>query len=131
MMIEQQSQRSASPTGLALYHSGEENTMLKFFWNGIKDNGGKLQTCSYSDGQLCNFPSGTITIYKREYSAFSAGIRSAFSVTNDSEIQSDYMVSDIFRVTPEHPLYVDVARALQTMKAHNDKRWAKRTQKAA
>ena len=26
-MIEQQSQRSASPTGLALYHSGEEMTM--------------------------------------------------------------------------------------------------------
>ena len=27
MMIEQQSQRSASPTGLALYHSGEERMM--------------------------------------------------------------------------------------------------------
>ena len=104
----------------------KETTMLKFYWNGIRDNSGKLQTCSYSDGQLYNYPGGTITIYKREYSRLSDGVRQAFTVTNDSEIQSDYCVTDVIRVTPEHPLYVEVARALAAMKAHNTRRWDKR-----
>ena len=39
---------------------------LKFFWNGIKENSGKLQRCHYSGSQLISFPAGTITIYARD-----------------------------------------------------------------
>lgn len=100
--------------------------MLKFFWNGIKENGGALQTVSYSDGKLCNFPEGTITIYKREYSGFTAEIRKAFEVENDSEMQSDYIVTDLVRVRPDHALYAVVSAALKAKKIHDAKRWAKR-----
>jgi len=103
--------------------------MLKFYWNGIKEDGGPLQICSYSDCQLCHYPGGTLTIYKREYSAFSAGIRNAFCITNESEIQSDYIVTDLIRVQPAHPLYIEVARALVAQTTHNEKRWAKRSQR--
>lgn len=103
--------------------------MLKFYWNGIKDDGGKLQTCHYSDGQLVNHPLRTITIYKREYNGFSAGIRAAFTVQNDTEIQSDYIVQDIIRVEPSHPLFSDVSAALAAQKSHYAKQAAKRTAK--
>ena len=99
--------------------------MLKFYWNGIKEDGGKLQTCHYSDGQLINHPAGTITIYGREYKSFSAGIHAAFVVENDSDMQTDYFEQDRIRVQPDHPLYAQVTEALSAHKAHNTKRAAK------
>lgn len=101
--------------------------MLKFFWNGIKDNGGKLQTCSYSAGQLINHPAGTITIYKKSYEPFSAGIQAAFAVQNDTEIITDYIVQDVIRVEPTHPLYHEVKKAYNAYQAH----WEKRAQQHA
>lgn len=92
-------------------------TTLKFYYNGIKDNGGKLQKCSYSDGQLIHYPAGTITIYKRDHEAFSQGVRDAFKVDNDSDMQTDYFEKDRIRVTPEHPLYSQVRAALQAKRA--------------
>jgi hypothetical protein len=109
----------------------EGATMLKFFWNGIKENGGKLQTVSYSDGKLINYPEGTISIYKREYSGFTAEIRKAFEVSNDSEMQSDYIVTDVIRVRPDHALYGEVKKATEAKKVHDAKRWAKLEAKRA
>lgn len=86
---------------------------LKFYYNGIKDNGGKLQKCSYSDGQLIHYPAGTITIYKRDYGPFSAGVQDAFKVDNDSDMQTDYFEKDRIRVMPEHPLYQQVKTAME------------------
>lgn len=100
--------------------------MLKFYWNGIKDNGGKLQTCHYSDGQLINYPSGTLTIYKREYSGFSVGIREAFKVENDTDIMTDYIVQDVIRVKPDHPLYAEVFAAMMSAKEHYNRLASKR-----
>ena len=100
--------------------------MLKFYWNGIKDNGSKLQRCHYSDAQLINFPAGVITIYKRDYDSFSDAVWDAFEVVNNSDIQTDYMEKDRIRVMPDHPLYADAAAALAAQKAHNVKRAAKR-----
>ncbi len=100
--------------------------MIKFYFNGIKEDGGKLQRCFFSDGQLINFPAGTLTIYKRDYDHFSAGVHAAFKVENDSDYQSDYCVQDLIRVAPEHPLYHDVMDALLMAKAHNAKTSAKR-----
>lgn len=99
--------------------------MLKFFWNGIKDNGGKLQRCFYSDGMLTNYPEGTITIYARDYAPFTAGVRDSFRVENNSEYISDYVESDLIRVTPSHPLYSAVLSALNATQDHQAKRRAK------
>ncbi len=103
---------------------------LKFFYNGIKDvtadpahsARAPLQTCYYYISELTNYPEGTITIYAREYCyglyptnrwvGFSAGIKEAFKVENDSDIQSDYMEKDRIRVTPDHPLYGQVKDAM-------------------
>ena len=99
--------------------------MLTFYYNGIKENGGALQTCWYSNGKLKNYPAGTITIYKREYSKFSAGIHQAFSVTNDTDSMTDYFDKDTIRVMPDHPLYAQVNAALEKNAARNAKRYAK------
>jgi len=100
--------------------------MLKFYFNGIKENGGKLQRCFYSDGQLVNHPAGTITIYGRDYSHFSPEVCKSLSVMNDSDYQSDYVVQDIIRVTPDHPMYAEVKAALVLAKSHNAKVSSKR-----
>lgn len=105
---------------------------LKFFYNGIKDVTADpahtaravLQTCFYSDSELKNYPVGTITIYAREYcyadkdgmtrgSGFSAGIKEAFKVENDTEIMTDYFEKDRIRVTPDHPLFLSVQGAME------------------
>ena len=90
---------------------------LKFFWNGIKDERGRIQLCSYSNAPLISYPAGTITIYKRDYKPFSAGVREAFSVENQSELQSDYFEKDRIRVMPSHPLHEQVLIAM-TAKFH-------------
>lgn len=99
---------------------------LKFFWNGIKDNGGKLQRCHYSGSQLVNHPANTITIYARDYKAFSAGIREAFTVDNDSDHATGYVVREHIRVMPSHPLYQVVYSAMMAEMAHDASRTAKR-----
>jgi len=96
--------------------------MLKFFYNGIKDNGGKSQLVSYSDGKLCNHPDGTITIYARDYRRLSDGVRAAFTVENDSDLMTDYFEEDRIRVEPSHLLYHEVKEALNKQKAHQQRR---------
>ena len=94
--------------------------MLKFYYNGIKENGGKLQLCYYSDGELVNFPEGTITLYGRHYARdFSAEVNAQFDVTNDSDYQSDLVSKDCIRIKPDHPLYAQVKAAADLAKAHN------------
>lgn len=99
------------------------NSTLRFFWNGIKANGGRLQLCSYSQGALLNSPAGTITIYKRDYVRFSAEVREAFKVENDSDMMTDYFEQDRIRVTPDHPLYTAVKSAVAAREAHYAKRF--------
>ncbi len=100
--------------------------MLKFFYNGIKGETGKLQRCFYSNGALLRHPEGTITIYSREYSHFSADIQAAFDVENDSDCMTDYFEKDRIRVMPSHPLYPQVLAALKLMEARSEKKNAKR-----
>lgn len=98
---------------------------LRFFYNGIKAGKGQLQKCFYSEGALKHSPAGTITIYAREYTPFSPEVRAAFTVQNDTEIQTDYIVTDTIRVEPTHPLYAQVKAAVDANKARNQKRAAK------
>lgn len=97
-----------------------------FFWNGIKDaKGGKLQRAHYSAGQLINYPAGTITIYGRDYTGFSAKVRECFAVQNDTDTQVDYFDNDSIRVIPTHPLYAAVKAAHDAQQARYSKRYAK------
>src|ERR1700730_10364126 len=99
-------------------------TNLKFFWNGIKANGGKMQRAHYSSGALLHSPAGTITIYGRDYKSFSAEVREAFTVENNSEMMTDYFEQDHIRVTPDHALYSQVKSAMEARDAHYAKRAA-------
>jgi hypothetical protein len=103
-------------------------TNLKFKWNGIKASDGKLQRAFYSDGALLNSPAGTITIYGRDYKPFSAEVREAFKVENDSDGMTDYFETDRIRVTPAHPLYSQVQAALVAREAHYAKRASEATE---
>jgi hypothetical protein len=106
-----------------MLNGGNVKNKLRFFWNGIKGTDGKLQSCFYSDGALLNSPAGTITIYARNYRSFSAEIRESFDVQNDSDMMTDYFEQDRIRVTPEHPLYLQVKIALVKREMHYAKRF--------
>ena len=99
---------------------------LKFFYNGIKANGGKLQKAHFSDSPLHNRPAGTITIYARDYSRFSAEIREAFTVENDTDSMTDYFENDRIRVEPNYPLYAEVKKAVDAQAAHSKARQERR-----
>lgn len=86
---------------------------LKFYYNGIREDNGRLQRCSYSDGELLHYPKGTITIYGKGYHAFSVGVCEAFAVENNSDMVTDYFENDKIRVTPDHPLYEQVKNAIR------------------
>ena len=92
--------------------------MLKFYWNGIKGTDGTLQLCSYSEGPFCSYPDGSIAVYGKRYRDFSSEVRAAFTVVNNTEIQSDYCENDRIYVEPTHPLYAYVRAALEKHKAH-------------
>jgi hypothetical protein len=95
--------------------------MLKFFYNGIKENGEKLQKCWYSMGGCSSMPEMTITIYKTDYDSFSKEINEQFAVENESDSMTDYFCKDTIRVFPDHNLYPEVLAAYEKLKAHRDK----------
>lgn len=96
-----------------------------FYYNGIKDaKGEKLQKCWYSASQMINYPAGTITIYAKNYSRFSALVNACFAVKNDTDSQVDYFDSDRIYVIPAHPLYGQVKAAMEAQ----DNARAKRAQ---
>lgn len=69
---------------------------IRFFWNGIKVNGGKLIRCFYFTD------SESVTISARDYADLP---RDMFKVKNETDLYTDYFDSDRAAVTPEHPLY--------------------------
>ena len=99
--------------------------MLKFYYNGIKENGEKLQKAHYSMGGYTNLPNDTITIYNREYIRFSAEIRESFKVENDSDSMTDYFCKDRIRVLPDHALYAEVLAAYVKQQNSYDRKYNK------
>ncbi len=97
---------------------------VKFFWNGIKVNGGKLNRAHYSDSKLINHPEGTFTIYARDYS----GVPTipGLAIHNDTDTMTDYFEKDRIRVAPDNPFYSQVEEAFDKQEAHREKRWAKK-----
>jgi hypothetical protein len=98
-------------------------TTFKFFYNGIKANGGKLQFAYYDDCPLRSYPAGTITIRARGYRGFSPEIAGAFKIENNTDMQTDYFEKDCIRVLPTHDLYPAVHAALLARRAHYAKRY--------
>jgi hypothetical protein len=70
---------------------------LKFFYNGIKVNGGKLQGCYFSFAQDAH---AHINCYASEYGHFSSEIHGLFNVHNDSDTMTDYFEKDRFTILP-------------------------------
>lgn len=99
-------------------------TVLKFFYNGIKANGGKLQKAHYSKGNLVSwamekygYDEHTITIYARGYSGFSTEVRELFTIENDTDTMTDYFEKDRIRVKKDHPLYDQVLKGYEAQEA--------------
>lgn len=85
--------------------------MIKILKNGIKENG-IYHPCWYSDGELINYPKGTITVYARTYDSLPAELKPE----NDSDSMTDYFEKDRARITPDHPLYNDFMRQIKRKK---------------
>jgi hypothetical protein len=100
--------------------------MLKFFYNGIKENGGKLQKAHYYKGGYVSLPEGTITIYARDYCRFSSEIQESFPVQNDTDSMTDYFCKDIIRVLPDNKFYNQVLAAYNKQQEHIEKIYGKK-----
>jgi hypothetical protein len=96
--------------------------MIKFYYNGIKasDTDNKLQKAWYSNGPLNGYPEGTLTIYAREYTGFSAEVNEQFTVENDSDHYTDYFDKDKIRVKPDHPMHAQVLAAYNDQQAKRE-----------
>jgi len=101
---------------------------LKFYWNGLKEDGGKLQPYYLSMGGFSadsGIPADSLRVSAREYSHFSKGVWEAFDVSNDSDSMTDYFDKDRFTVRPDHPLYPEILEAYKKCRAHNHARQVK------
>lgn len=74
-------------------------TGVKFYWNGIKVNGGKLIRCYY---WLQDNDEKSVTISAKDYGTLPGEY---FTVENDTDLYTDYHDTDRTTLTPEHPLY--------------------------
>lgn len=79
---------------------------MKFQAHGIKTQHG-VERCTYMISHLVNGEK-CITVYAKSYERFSAEIKSAFDIQNDTDSQSDYFENDRFRVYPGHALFNEV-----------------------
>lgn len=70
---------------------------IKFYYNGVKVNGGKLIKCYYhlDENSVCIYADSYGAVLPREY----------FTVKNDSDSYTDYHDKDHAVVSAEHPLY--------------------------
>lgn len=75
---------------------------IRFYWNGIKVDGGALIRCFYSlDNNRDHAPS--VSISCRDCSGSLPS--DLFTVRNDTDLMTDYFDTDRATLTPEHPLY--------------------------
>ena len=100
---------------------------IKFFYNGLKINGGNLQRAHYSKGSYTaasGLPNNTITIYKllaNNDVSFAGDVRNMFDVENNSDSREDYFERDKIRVIPTHPLYAATLEAWNKQEARKHK----------
>lgn len=90
---------------------------IKYFWNGIKVNGGKLLKGHYTEQE------GVITLYAWHY----AGFRGVQGVINNTDIRTDYFESDRFRFDRTSPQWAEVLAAYERQEKKTIARLAKKT----
>lgn len=87
---------------------------IKFYYNGLKVDGGKLQKAHFSFGNFTiesGIAQDSVTIYARDYSRFTAEVAETFTVKNETDSMTDYFENDRIVVSPSHPLYAQVVAA--------------------
>jgi hypothetical protein len=99
---------------------------ILFFYNGIKAAKGAKLERAWMDGS-----SELIVISAKGYRSFSRAIREAFTVTNESDIMTDYYANDRIQIEPSHPLFAAAYAAVLAAKAKDAERYAKRMTLAA
>ena len=105
---------------------------IKFYYNGLKINGGKLQASLFSKGNYfedSGIPKESITIYKKhtksdDKTRFSKEVLEFFAVKNDSDKMMDYFESDSILVRPDHALYPEVLKAFESRQSRIAKKSA-------
>lgn len=88
---------------------------IKFYYNGIKVDGGKLTKCYFwTDDET-----GAVTITARDYDHLP---RDLFNVKNDTDLYTDYFDDDRATLDPSHPLHKYAAFAAYKSKLHDAQR---------
>jgi len=98
------------------------NNDLKFLKDAIKDAQGKRYKVHYSDGELFNFPKGTLTIYAKDLGKLPPQL----FPKNDTDYMTDYFEGDRARITPKSKYHKKVLSALRQKEAQRKKLLAKR-----
>ena len=93
---------------------------IKFYYNGIKVNGGKLVRCFYW------FDDNSVTVAARDYDHLPSDV---FAVENDTDVYTDYFDTDSARLTPEHPLYKYARAAALKEKVRDLERYQPKNEK--
>lgn len=104
---------------------------IKFYHNGLKINGGKLQACAYCKGKFSKtsgIPEESIVVYKcytkLQYNGlFSKEVSEFFIVLNENPLIG-VKGSDTFLVFPEHPSYPEVLKAFEIRESRIAKKYA-------
>lgn len=76
---------------------------VRFFWNGLKVNGGRLVRLFYSLDNHNDRSGPCVSLSCRDYSGHLPG--ELFLVENHTDLYTDYHDTDRATVTPDHPLY--------------------------
>lgn len=93
---------------------------VRFFYNGFKVGAGPLQKSCYSAIESWHTGTRQIPTHIAIYAGngltgrFSADVREAFAVVNNSHGRSDYNEADRIRLTVDHPLFLAAAEAAIT-----------------
>jgi len=82
---------------------------IRFLKHAVKHNGKRARVW-YSQGELRNYPKGTITIYARDYGD---QLPAELNVKNETEIQTDYFDKDKARITPRSKYFKEVKKILK------------------
>ena len=101
------------------------NKDLKFLKDAIKDAQGNRYKVHYSDGELFNFPKGTLTIYGKGLGK----LPKELFPQNDTDMMTDYFEGDRARIKPKTKYYKDVLMALKKKEAFRKKLMEKRAKK--
>ena len=90
--------------------SGQPTPKIRFFFNGLKVDGGKLQKAHLSLIERWTKANGEVVdthvvLYRRGYGHFSPEVWELFEVENNTDMQSDYFETDRIRIPLGHPLF--------------------------